>query len=230
MGKVETELAGLIDRRIKRALKEALGDMPKQIAQLQKDLAALAASTSGNAAAAVAAVAEPAPKIRFSKRTISTLRKKLKVSRKELAAQLGVSAFTIASWETGKSKPRAAALAKIAALRAGKTAPAEKPAKPEPKPVKKAKKATKAKKSKKAPKTPKAKPVKEVAPVKAAAPKKAAKKMGARTVKKLRNALGLSQSAFAKKLGVSANSVSNWETGHSAPRGDSLDKLNELKQ
>jgi putative transcriptional regulator len=215
VGKVEKELAGLIDRRIKRALKEALGDMPQQIQQIQKDLAALSAAPADEAAPAP----EPAPKVRFTKRTISTLRKKLKLSRKDLAAQLGVSVHTVASWAGGRTKPRAAALVKIAGLRKAAPADAKKATKPVPKAAKKSKPVKKAEKAT----APTAKPVKE------AAAKKAPKQMAAQTIKKIRKGLGLSQAAFAKKLGVSANSIGNWETGHAAPRGANLAKLNELK-
>ncbi len=44
----------------------------------------------------------------------------------------------------------------------------------------------------------------------------------------LRDRLGLSQEKFAKKLGVSVWTVSNWERGFSKPRGLSLRALEHL--
>jgi len=47
-------------------------------------------------------------------------------------------------------------------------------------------------------------------------------------VVRLRSHLGLSQEKFAKKLGVSVWSVSNWERGRQKPRGLSLLALERL--
>jgi DNA-binding transcriptional regulator YiaG len=44
-------------------------------------------------------------------------------------------------------------------------------------------------------------------------------------IRSIREAAGLSQGELAKKLGVSANSVSNWETGSTSPRSESVRKL-----
>jgi DNA-binding transcriptional regulator YiaG len=48
-------------------------------------------------------------------------------------------------------------------------------------------------------------------------------------VKAIRAALGLSQKELAAKLGVSTNSVSNWETGRSRPRRSTVRKLLDLR-
>jgi len=44
-------------------------------------------------------------------------------------------------------------------------------------------------------------------------------------VRDIRGGLGLSQKELAAKLGVSANSVSNWETARTTPRGKNVEKL-----
>ncbi len=49
-------------------------------------------------------------------------------------------------------------------------------------------------------------------------------------VARLRSDLGLSQEKFAKKLGVSVWSVSNWERGRQKPRGLSLRALERLRK
>ena len=47
-------------------------------------------------------------------------------------------------------------------------------------------------------------------------------------VKKLRNKMFLTQSEFAKKLGVSIASVARWETGENEPTMKVKRKLNDL--
>lgn len=47
-------------------------------------------------------------------------------------------------------------------------------------------------------------------------------------IKKLRNKMFLTQSEFAKELGVSIASVARWETGENEPTMKSKRKLNDL--
>lgn len=47
-------------------------------------------------------------------------------------------------------------------------------------------------------------------------------------VKKLRNKMFLTQSEFAKELGVSIASVARWETGENDPTMKAKKKLNDL--
>lgn len=49
-------------------------------------------------------------------------------------------------------------------------------------------------------------------------------------IKELRKRLGLSQQAFAVKIGVSITSVSNWETGKHKPYGLALEKIDSAKK
>ena len=48
--------------------------------------------------------------------------------------------------------------------------------------------------------------------------------------KELRERAGLSQAAFARRLGVRQQTVSEWETGRYAPRGASLTVLRLLEE
>ncbi len=48
------------------------------------------------------------------------------------------------------------------------------------------------------------------------------------TFKELRESVGLSQSAFAKAIGVSSSSVSAYENGKTVPGEDVLNKIKEL--
>ena len=49
-------------------------------------------------------------------------------------------------------------------------------------------------------------------------------------VRRLRRRSGLSQAAFARRLGVRQQTVSEWETGRYAPRGASLVVLRLLEE
>jgi len=60
---------------------------------------------------------EEIKKSRFSPRLVKTLRKKLKISQRELAVLVGVSMTAIQNWEAGKVTPRAEKKARLAALR-----------------------------------------------------------------------------------------------------------------
>jgi DNA-binding transcriptional regulator YiaG len=46
----------------------------------------------------------------------------------------------------------------------------------------------------------------------------------------IRKKAGLSQKGLAKKLGVSLNSISNWERGSTSPRAASLKKLLAMRK
>jgi len=314
MGKVENALHDLIDSRTKRAVRDALVDLTAQVRTMAAELAALRATLAARSEASVAAAPETeAPTmLRFSKRMLKSVRKKLSLTQKELAQLLGVSVVTAAAWEGGKSTPRAAKLARIAQVRgftraeadaalgrevspgissvqvrtirrqlglsqarfakklgvstgsvnaweAGRTRPgaarreaifalaagaSEAPVPEEGATAKKA--AKKAARKKATRKTARKKPaprraakktgrkkaaVKKAAAGKTAKPRTAPKPeaLNADAIRQLRSAAGLSQVRMAKKLGVSVNTISNWETGRSTPRGGSLRKLHEMK-
>lgn len=59
----------------------------------------------------------PAQGLRFRVGGFASLRKKLGLSAAEMGKLIGVSAQSVYHWETGKSRPRAAQLAAIAAVR-----------------------------------------------------------------------------------------------------------------
>ena len=60
---------------------------------------------------------EELKKSRFSPRLIRSLRKKLRITQKELAVLAGVSVGAVHQWEGGKSEPRAVKKARLVALR-----------------------------------------------------------------------------------------------------------------
>ncbi len=54
--------------------------------------------------------------------------------------------------------------------------------------------------------------------------------MSPEEIRQIRTAAGLSQRELAKEIGVSVNSVSNWETGRTAPRRASVKELLRLRE
>jgi DNA-binding transcriptional regulator YiaG len=55
--------------------------------------------------------------------------------------------------------------------------------------------------------------------------RKSRDQISAAEIRALRTKAGMSQQAFARQLGVSVNTVSNWETSRTVPRGRSAEKL-----
>lgn len=130
MGKIETTLKAEISRLARR---ETRGMMAKQVvdlrrlrqrvAAMERELRALKAAraherTTTKIKVATESVAgEQAPTVRLSPRLIRSIRSRLGISQANLAKLVGVSAVAVGSWESGKSKPRSASKARIAALR-----------------------------------------------------------------------------------------------------------------
>ena len=117
-------LAGVLKNEIRRlARKEVRASMVplqrvvtrlrKRVAEQRKLMVELerSAKRSVSAARRERAVAEEGgPQIRFSPRWVRAHRKKLKMSRREYAELMGVSAQSIFGWETGRTRPRRKAL------------------------------------------------------------------------------------------------------------------------
>ncbi len=159
-------------------MRKLVSQMKKKIAALEKKVAALEKSFAPKG------IKIPAPesvdKLRLGPSNIAKLRAKLGLSRGEMAKLIKVSQNSVFLWEKGEAKPRAAAKAKIIALRdlgkrdvrkllgegAAKADSAETSAKAPKAPKGKAPKKAKAPKASKAPKAPKVK-----VPKKAKAPK-----------------------------------------------------------
>ena len=107
-----------------RALKKAQVQQRAEIAALKrrlieavKQLARLAKAAEKVRAPAAGPDASSAPALRFRVAGFASLRKKWGLSAAEMGQLLGVSAQSVYHWETGKSRPRAAQLAAIAAVR-----------------------------------------------------------------------------------------------------------------
>lgn len=126
---LKSEIARIARKEVRaetRALKKANAQYRADIAALRRRLADLEraqarlsrkagqASVQGRAAADEGS---SAPGLRFRVAGFANLRKKLNLSAAEMGKLIGVSAQSVYHWETGKSRPRAAQLAAIAAVR-----------------------------------------------------------------------------------------------------------------
>jgi DNA-binding transcriptional regulator YiaG len=130
MGKLETTIKTEIMRLVKRELhkvsvplKRDVRSLKITVSQLRKAVVPLerfAAHQQKELAkreVRLEITPEDLKKSRFSPRLIRTLRKKLKITQKELAILLGVTVGAAHQWEIGKFTPKAEKKAALAALR-----------------------------------------------------------------------------------------------------------------
>jgi DNA-binding transcriptional regulator YiaG len=95
----------------------------RDIAALKRQVAALARTIAFLEKQEQRRVASPPPLpqevkgVRFSARSVKAQRARLGLSAKDFGRLVGVSALTIYSWESGKSRPRKKQLAGLAAVR-----------------------------------------------------------------------------------------------------------------
>jgi DNA-binding transcriptional regulator YiaG len=168
-------LAGVLKGEIRRLarkevratvmpLRKLVTTMRRRIAQQRKLLSELerASKRSVNNARASEAPASEGTQIRFSPEWVKAHRKRVKMSRREYAKLIGVSAQSIFGWESGRTRPRRRALEswrriRTMGLRELKAAEGAKPAK----------RGRRAKPGRKAKKTRRAKPVRRARRVKA---------------------------------------------------------------
>jgi DNA-binding transcriptional regulator YiaG len=126
---LKSEIARIARKELRaetRVLKKANAQYRADIAALKRRLAeterALARLAKGGARVrvrddAAEEDASPAQGLRFRVAGFANLRQKLGLSAAEMGKLIGVSPQSVYHWETGKSRPRAAQLAAIAAVR-----------------------------------------------------------------------------------------------------------------
>jgi len=130
MGRVESALKDEIRRLAKKVAREMQAKTVEDVRRLKVRVSALqeevkrlkheqaqARARERMATAEESVSEEAASQIRMSAGLIRKLRKRLKVSQPEFAKLVGVSNAAVGFWESGKSNPRPALKAKIAALR-----------------------------------------------------------------------------------------------------------------
>ena len=102
------------------ALRKASSRHRAEIAELKRQLARLAKPTRKmvlGGEPASTSEAGTTSNLRFRADGFRSHRERLGVTVKDMAALLDVSVQTVANWESGKTKPRAAQLERIAAVR-----------------------------------------------------------------------------------------------------------------
>lgn len=105
------------NQNLKKASSQYRGDiaaLKRRVAALEKAVRLQAKRSRTNA---TPAAEETSRKPRFSAKGLATQRKRLGLSAADFGTLLGVSAQSIYHWEQGKSKPRAAQLQAIHAVR-----------------------------------------------------------------------------------------------------------------
>lgn len=126
MSNIAIALRAEITRLARKEARSETAKLRKASAQYRADIAALkrrlAAAekqlTRRNAGqGAVPERAEAGLPMRFSARSLAAQRKRLGLSAADMGVLLGVTAQTVYSWETKKSRPRQAQMATIAAVR-----------------------------------------------------------------------------------------------------------------
>lgn len=122
---LKTEMA----RQAKRSLKADMADVTKKLNAQRKEIIALKRQLADltKAIKKMGRLASKSPsrveavdsdqKLRFRASGFASLRKKLGVTQSEMARLVGVSTITVLKWEKGATRPRAAQLAGIAAVR-----------------------------------------------------------------------------------------------------------------
>ena len=119
------EIARLARKEVKQQigpLKKTMAEQRRTIAELRRQVRALAgdqAFLQQQEKRRLTEAPEPsaAAGVRFAPRSVQTDRRRVGLSARDYCLLVGVSGQTIYSWETGKSKPRATALAGWAAVR-----------------------------------------------------------------------------------------------------------------
>jgi len=126
-------LASLLNEQIRRQARREIRAQTRKTrrmtAQHRRDIAALKRQVASLARAVAflekqerrRVASPPAPQdakgVRFSARSVKAQRARLGLSAKDFGRLVGVSALTVYSWESGKSRPRKKQLAGLATVR-----------------------------------------------------------------------------------------------------------------
>jgi DNA-binding transcriptional regulator YiaG len=100
-------------RKASNRYRGEIAELKRQLGQLKQQLR----KAGPGAAAAPTAKTEVTRNIRFRAAGLRGHRQRLGVTAKGMAALLEVSVQTLANWESGKTKPRASELGRLAAVR-----------------------------------------------------------------------------------------------------------------
>jgi DNA-binding transcriptional regulator YiaG len=123
---IKSEIIRLANREVRqvsvplgkdvRSLKNTVSQLRKSVLVLER-FAKQRQKESSKREIQLEASPEELKKSRFSPRLIRSLRKKLRITQKELALLAGVTVGAVQKWETGKFQPKTVKKARLAALR-----------------------------------------------------------------------------------------------------------------
>jgi len=102
-------------RRLTAQHRRDIAALKRQVAALARTVAFLEKQERRRVATPLAP--QDAKGVRFSARSVKAQRARLGLSAKDFGRLVGVSALTVYSWESGKSRPRKKQLASLAAVR-----------------------------------------------------------------------------------------------------------------
>lgn len=100
-------------------MQKTVGRYRRQIAQLRRTVEALERDLKrqGRAGRSRQESSEEGSSLRFSPKRLAANRLRLGLSAAKFAQLLGVSALSVYKWESGKTRPRASQIARIAEVR-----------------------------------------------------------------------------------------------------------------
>jgi DNA-binding transcriptional regulator YiaG len=106
-------------RKANTQYRSSIASLKRKVEVLEKQLGrAKRQSTQGAAASPAADEGDSDTRtLRFRQEGFASLRKKLNISAADMGKLIGVTGQSVYAWEAGKSRPRAAQLAAIAAVR-----------------------------------------------------------------------------------------------------------------
>lgn len=121
---LKSEIERVAEKQVKGQLKDLsstvkdqereIKNLQRQVSQLEKELAKGGSRRAAKAPSRSSAVI---PGRRFSPKGLASHRDKLGLSAADYGKLVGVSALSIYNWEQGKTRPRAAQLEKLIAVR-----------------------------------------------------------------------------------------------------------------
>jgi DNA-binding transcriptional regulator YiaG len=129
MPNIAAALRDEVTRLARKEIRASVGPLRTQVAEQRRTIAALRRELDAvkreltflnkqeQRRLEVSPEPEEAEGVRFSPKWVAADRKRLGLSAKDYGRLVGVSGLTIYNWESGKSKPRAKALAGWAAVR-----------------------------------------------------------------------------------------------------------------
>jgi DNA-binding transcriptional regulator YiaG len=109
------EIKGAIDplRKANAGFRREIADLKRQVASLQRDLKASSKASKGR----VERVEESTANTRFVPKGLKSLRARLGLSASDFGLLVGASGQSVYNWEAGKTVPRGAQQAALAAVR-----------------------------------------------------------------------------------------------------------------